>query len=189
MTTSTQVDELRKTIREHDHLYYNANRPEITDAQYDNLMGKLKDLEYNNPELSDPDSPTQRVGGTVASGFPRVNHNPPMLSLANAKTSDDFEAWHARCSRTLAPETFSMTAELKFDGLALSLIYQEQHLVARRHPRKRKRRRRRNPYRTHYTKRPVGAARLRPRRNLSPRRSLHANRRFHKTQQATPRNG
>ena len=129
MTTSTQVDELRKTIREHDHLYYNADRPEITDAQYDNLMRELKDLEYNNPQLSHPDSPTQRVGGTVASGFPRVNHNPPMLSLANAKTLDDFAAWHTRCSRTLAPETFSMTAELKFDGLALSLIYQEQHLV------------------------------------------------------------
>ena len=128
-TTTNQLEELRQTIREHDHLYYNMNRPEITDSQYDSLMHQLKELEATNPQLWENNSPTQRVGGTVASGFPRVEHNPPMLSLANAKTLDDFAAWHARCARTLAPETFSMTAELKFDGLALSLFYQERHLV------------------------------------------------------------
>ena len=129
MTISQQAEELRQTIREHDELYYNNDRPKITDQQYDDLMRELKNMEAAHPETVDPDSPTQRVGGAVASGFAQVSHNPPMLSLANAFSIDEFAAWHARCVRALAPATFLMTAELKIDGLALNLTYNERHLV------------------------------------------------------------
>ena len=130
MTTITRtVEELSQIIRKHDHLYYNLDQSEITDAEYDILMSELKTLEIMYPHLVDHNSPTQRVGGIVASGFPQVKHNPPMLSLANVTSLDEFQAWHTRCARTLQSNVFSMTAELKIDGLALSLIYREQQFV------------------------------------------------------------
>ena len=130
MTTATRTaEELRQAIREHDHRYYNLDQPDITDAEYDILMHELKELESTQPHLMDPNSPTQRVGGVVASGFPSVEHNPPMLSLSNATSLEEFQAWHTRCARTLESDAFSMTAELKIDGLALSLLYRERQLV------------------------------------------------------------
>ncbi len=130
MTTITYtVEELRETIRMHDHLYYNLDKPDITDAEYDILMRELKDIETMNPHIINHNSPTQRVGGVVASGFPQVKHNPPMLSLSNVTSLEEFQVWHTRCARILNPNIFSMTAELKIDGLALSLIYKERQLV------------------------------------------------------------
>ena len=123
------MHELQSQIRHHDHLYYNANRPEITDTEYDHLFNELREIERNHPDLVEPNSPTQRVGGTVTAGFATVVHEDPMLSLANASTSEDFMAWHARCVRGLGPEPFTLTAELKFDGLALSLTYRDGHLT------------------------------------------------------------
>ena len=130
LTTATRTaEELRQAIGEHDHLYYNLDQPDITDTEYDTLMRELKELESTHPHLKNPNSPTQRVGGVVASGFPQVEHNPPMLSLSNATSLEELQAWHTRCARTLESNTFPMTAELKIDGLALKLIYQERQLV------------------------------------------------------------
>ena len=124
-----KIRELQRRIRQHDHLYYNLDRPEIPDAEYDQLFNELLEIEQSHPRLVEPNSPTQRVGGTVAAGFATVTHGEPMLSLANAFSAEDFAAWHARCTRGLEPEQFTITAELKFDGLALSLTYRDGHLT------------------------------------------------------------
>ena len=116
-------------VRRHDHRYYTLDNPEISDQEYDELYRKLQAMERAHPELIDPHSPTQRVGGTVAAGFTAVTHAVPMLSLANAFTAKELAAWHARCVQGLDAETVMMTAELKFDGLALNLEYHEGRLA------------------------------------------------------------
>lgn len=129
MTTAIQeATDLKDQIRHHDHLYYNLDQPEITDDEYDKLMTRLRAIEEREPGLQDPHSPTQRVGGAVASGFATFQHQSPMLSLANAASLEEFKAWHGRCTKGLA-QPFQMTAEIKFDGLALSLTYQDGYLT------------------------------------------------------------
>ena len=123
------MQDLRDIIRRHDHQYYTLDKPDITDREYDRLYDQLLKLEYDHPELLDPHSPTQRVGGTVSAGFAAVTHDQPMLSLANAFTGTDFMDWHARCVRALPKSPITMTAELKFDGLALNLEYQDGRLA------------------------------------------------------------
>src|SRR5579859_3926355 len=78
-----EVEELRKTLRRHEHLYYVLDQPEISDSEYDALMNRLRDIETQHPELRTPDSPTQRVGGKPREGFVKVQHSSPMLSLDN----------------------------------------------------------------------------------------------------------
>lgn len=129
MTTTSQVRRLQRLIREHDHRYYNLDQPRISDAEYDRMMSELRNWEAQHPNLVDRNSPTQRVGGTVSAGFEPAQHPEPMLSLANAFSFEEFAAWHARCTRALAPEPFSMTAELKIDGLALRLVYRNSQLT------------------------------------------------------------
>src|SRR5580698_10677137 len=92
----TRIDQLRRQIEEHNRLYYDEAAPTISDAEYDRLMRELRELEAAHPELVMPDSPTQRVGGQVAAGFAEVRHGVPMLSLDNAFSDADIEAFDKR---------------------------------------------------------------------------------------------
>ncbi|MDX1431991.1 MAG: NAD-dependent DNA ligase LigA [Gammaproteobacteria bacterium] len=118
-----RVEELRDQIRHHDYLYYVEDSPEISDADYDALMRELEALEDRFPELVAPDSPTQRVGGQPSELFTPVEHRVPMLSLDNAFSWDELEAWGKRVERNLGREP-DFVCELKVDGVAVSLVYE-----------------------------------------------------------------
>jgi DNA ligase (NAD+) len=121
---SEQIQALREEIAHHEHLYYVLDAPELTDAQYDALVNRLKALEAAHPELITPDSPTQRVGGRPAEGFMKTPHSRPMLSLDNAYNEADLRAWDARLREALpGTETVRYVCELKLDGLSLALHY------------------------------------------------------------------
>ena len=120
---------LRDELTRHNHLYFVLDRPEVSDGQYDDLMRELRELEDQHPELLTPDSPTQRVGAEPSQGFADVEHPVPMLSLANAFDDEELLAWHARVRGLLDVETFDMVCELKFDGLAVALTYEDGVLV------------------------------------------------------------
>ena len=123
-TAEQQIDTLREEIRHHEYLYYVLDAPEITDAQYDALMTRLKESEKEHPELVTPDSPTQRVGGKPLEGFPKVRHSRPMLSLDNAYSNEELGAWHERVRAGLrASEGVAYVCELKLDGLSMALQY------------------------------------------------------------------
>ena len=119
-----QIQTLREEIRHHEHLYYVLDAPELTDAQYDALMNRLKKLEELHPELIAPDSPTQRVGGKPREGFAKVAHSRSMLSLDNAYNEAELRAWDQRVRAGLpASETLRYVCELKLDGLSMALHY------------------------------------------------------------------
>ena len=123
---------LRAQIAQHDHLYYELDRPSISDAEYDALMGELRELERAHPQLVTPDSPTQRVAGAPSGKFPKVRHSVPMLSLANALTREEVVAFIDRLRRFLklaGTEPIDFTAEPKIDGLSLSLRYEHGALM------------------------------------------------------------
>ncbi len=122
--------ELATEILRHERLYYVEGRPEITDAEFDALMRELVALEERYPELATPGSPARRVGGTPAEGFATVPHAIPMLSLENAYSWEEAEAWRARARRLLGREPPAYVAELKIDGLSISLSY-ENGVLAR----------------------------------------------------------
>jgi DNA ligase (NAD+) len=124
LTAEQQMQELRDTLRHHEHLYYVEDSPELTDAQYDALMNKLKKLEADHPELVTPDSPSQRVGGKPKEGFTKMPHSRPMLSLDNAYNEEELRAWNQRLRDALpSTETVRYVCELKLDGLSLALHY------------------------------------------------------------------
>ena len=120
-----RIKELRTEIDHHNHLYFVENSPAISDSEYDLLMRELITLESEYPGLVTPQSPTQRVGGKLLDGFEEVAHELPMLSLGNAFNSNEMRAWHNRISGILESTDFDMSCELKFDGLAVSLLYEK----------------------------------------------------------------
>ena len=120
-----RVERLRAKINRHNHLYFVLNQPDISDADYDALMVELRGLEEQRPELVTLDSPTQRVGAPPAEGFAEVVHPRPMLSLANAFNDDELAAWHRRATNLLDGADFEMVCELKIDGLAVALTYED----------------------------------------------------------------
>ena len=125
-----RIEGLRERIRYHNRRYYIEDSPEIPDAEYDALASELESLEADHPELVTPDSPTQRVGGEPLEGFEEVRHAVPMLSLANARKTEDLYEWDARVRRLLGEdEEPRYVTELKIDGLAVSLRYEEGRLV------------------------------------------------------------
>ena len=128
-TPRKAAEELRRQIRFHDHRYYNLQAPTVTDAEYDSLMERLRLLEKQHPEIMDPGSPTQRVGGAVSSWLAEIAHPEPMLSLANASDRKEFEEWRLRTCRDLDLDEFTMNAEPKIDGLAVRLVYRNGRLV------------------------------------------------------------
>src|SRR5262245_30422797 len=128
MDPAARILELRRLIRYHEERYYTLNQPEISDAEFDDLMRELQELEEDHPELVTPDSPTQRVSGRVSEGFKSVKHAEPMLSLDNAYDEDELRAFDERVRRGLAesgtaPESVDYVVELKIDGLSLALTY------------------------------------------------------------------
>lgn len=124
-----EIEKLREEIRRHDELYYVKNAPEISDREYDELLERLQKLEQAHPELITPDSPTQRVGGRPAEGFPEVVHSRQMLSLDNSYNIDELRAFDERCRRLAEGRPLDYVAELKIDGLSLSLQYVDGLLV------------------------------------------------------------
>jgi DNA ligase (NAD+) len=124
LTLEQELQELRDTLRHHEYLYYVEDSPELTDAQYDALMNKLKKLETEHPELVTPDSPSQRVGGKPKDGFVKTPHSRPMLSLDNAYNEEELRAWEQRVRDALpSTEKVQYVCELKLDGLSLALHY------------------------------------------------------------------
>lgn len=128
MSIGRRVDELHRLLRRHDHLYYVLAAPEISDFEYDQLFKELQGLEEAHPELRSPDSPTQRVGGRPLDGLEQVAHAHPMLSLDNSYSKDELRAWYARAARELGREPGNLAAELKIDGVSISLIYEDGRL-------------------------------------------------------------
>jgi DNA ligase (NAD+) len=124
-----EIQNLRDEIRRHEELYYVHDNPEISDVEYDALLARLQQLETEYPELVTPDSPTQRVGGRPAEGFDEYVHRRPMLSLDNSYNIDDLRAFDERCRRLADGRDFEYVAELKIDGLSISLHYQNSILV------------------------------------------------------------
>ena len=121
--------ELREQINHHNYRYYVLDDTEISDGEYDRLMVELRRLEEDHPSLVTPESPTQRVGASPADGFDQVQHRLPMLSLGNAFNEDDLQAWYRRVKGLLDDADFDLVCELKIDGLAVSLTYQDGVLV------------------------------------------------------------
>jgi DNA ligase (NAD+) len=124
-----RIDKLRETINHHNYRYYVLDSPEISDAEYDELMKELKQLEAEHPELVTPDSPTQRIGAPPVEAFGVVEHPQPLLSLANAFSYEDLAAWHKRVSNLLGGHQFDLVCEPKIDGLAVALTYVDGLLV------------------------------------------------------------
>lgn len=116
---------LRRELDRHSHAYYVLDAPTVPDAEYDRLFSELQTIERAHPEWATEDSPTRRVGSQPISAFPEVQHEVPMLSLANAFEEDDAAAFDRRCREGLAVEAVTYAVEPKFDGLAISLVYRD----------------------------------------------------------------
>ncbi|MHB8526331.1 MAG: NAD-dependent DNA ligase LigA [Candidatus Acidiferrales bacterium] len=133
MATSTalakEAEKLREQIRKHEHLYYVLDAPDISDAEFDRLMNRLKTLEAEHPALITPDSPTLRVGGTPRDGFQTYRHTRPMMSLDNAYTFEELRDFDRRVRELAGRERVEYVAEHKFDGLSIALIYESEALV------------------------------------------------------------
>ncbi len=120
-----QFQQLRKVLSYHSQRYYVLDDPEIPDIEYDKLFRQLETLESQYPELATLDSPTQRVGGQVLTGFQQVTHQLPMLSLSNAFSTDEIKEFSQRIDERLSHEHFKLVAEPKLDGLAISMRYED----------------------------------------------------------------
>ena len=129
MTDTTRLAALREEIRAHDHAYYVLDNPRIADAEYDALMRELRALEAASGEPVPADSPTRRVGGKADSAFAPVAHSVPMLSLDNVFSAEEFHAFIKRLQERLDHSGLRLSAEPKFDGLAISLRYENGVLV------------------------------------------------------------
>ena len=123
--TNRRVAELHRELNHHNHRYYVLDDPIVSDGEYDALIQELRKLEQQYPELVTPQSPTQRVGAEPAAGFVQVQHRQPMLSLANAFELEDLQAWYRRAKNLLDDADFDLVCELKIDGLAVNLVYQD----------------------------------------------------------------
>jgi len=124
-----RVEELRRSLWEHRHRYYIENDPLIADGEYDALERELVELEARYPDLVTPDSPTQRVGAALQGELPAVRHALPMLSLDNVNGREELQEWHARLARLLERDDLPLAAELKIDGVSVSLIYEDGRLA------------------------------------------------------------
>ena len=131
-----RILELRRIVRHHDELYYNQAAPEIPDAEYDKLYRELEELEKKHPEFHDPDSPTQRVGGTPLKEFKQVRHEVPMLSIDDVfelkdapEPAAELIAFYQRLRKNLGRDDIAVTVEPKIDGVAVSLLYRHGKLV------------------------------------------------------------
>ena len=125
-----QLTELRTTLRHHEYLYHVMDAPEVPDAEYDRLLRELRELEAQHPDLITPDSPTQRVGAAPLSAFTQIRHEVPMLSLDNVFDEESFLAFNKRVQdRLKSTDALSYCCELKLDGLAVSILYENGVLI------------------------------------------------------------
>ena len=125
-----KIAALRKTLHGHNHRYYLLDAPVISDQEFDQLLRELQDLEEAHPEFYDPNSPTQRVGGGVTKSFETVAHRFPMYSLSNTYSKEELEQWEERIRKIIGPqEEIEYTCELKFDGVSVSLTYENGALI------------------------------------------------------------
>ena len=132
MTTEKEIAKARIValtleLEEHNHRYYVRNAPTISDQQFDHLLKELEGLENAFPEFASPNSPTQRVGGDITKEFPQVKHEYPMLSLGNSYSHEEVIAFVERVKKEIGDTTFA--TELKYDGVAISLVYENGELV------------------------------------------------------------
>jgi len=124
-SVEARVNELRREIRQHDHLYYVQAQPVISDLEYDKLLNELKRLEEQHPELITADSPTQRIGDRPLSELTQVRHRMPMLSIDNTYTPEELKAFFDRTQKLLGSEAIEWVIELKVDGVAASIVYED----------------------------------------------------------------
>lgn len=124
-----EIERLSSLIEHHNELYYQQSRTEISDLEFDKLLAQLIQLEKEFPEFRKPDSPTQRVGGTITKNFDTVVHKYPMLSLGNTYSKEELIEWDERVRKGLGHNDYSYFCELKFDGVALSLTYENGFLT------------------------------------------------------------
>lgn len=129
MEIKDEIRQLRDELHRHNYNYYVLNAPEISDREFDEMMVRLQQLEQEHPEFQDPNSPTQRVGSDLNHDFVQVAHRYPMLSLSNTYNQQEVAAFYERVSEGLKGEPFEICCELKYDGLSISLIYEEGRLV------------------------------------------------------------
>ncbi|MDY7433553.1 NAD-dependent DNA ligase LigA [Bacillus sp. V26] len=127
-TAKQRAEELRRTINKYSYEYYTLDEPSVPDAEYDRLMQELISIEEEHPDLRTPDSPTQRVGGAVLDAFQKVTHGTPMLSLGNAFNADDLRDFDRRVRQAVGDDV-AYNVELKIDGLAVSLRYEDGYFV------------------------------------------------------------
>ena len=118
------IEELRRLIRYHDKKYYIDADPEISDLEYDKLINRLKELEQQYPQFITPDSPTQRVGGDILTGFRTLEHEYPMLSIDNTYSPQELLEFDSRVRKVIGAKIIEYTTELKVDGVAVSLVYE-----------------------------------------------------------------
>ncbi len=129
MNAKEQIDRLRAELHRHNHNYYVLNAPEISDREFDRLMRELQTLEAAHPEWADPNSPTCRVGSDLNNEFEQVPHKRPMLSLANTYNKEEVAEFYERVRTGLEGEPFEICCEMKYDGLSISLLYEQGRLV------------------------------------------------------------
>lgn len=129
MDEKERILQLRAELHEHNYRYYVLNSPTIDDMKFDMLMHELQDLEARHPEMYDSNSPTQRVGSDINSEFKQVEHRYPMLSLANTYNEQEVADFYNSVKKGLAGEDFEICCELKYDGLSISLTYENGRLV------------------------------------------------------------
>src|SRR5687768_6674388 len=121
----TRITELRELIRELDRKYYLEASPAVSDLEYDRLLEELRQLEIQHPELITPDSPTQRIGDQPVEYLQQVAHRVPMLSIDNTYNLAELRGWATRTMKLLAGEPIEWVVELKVDGVAVSLVYEQ----------------------------------------------------------------
>lgn len=130
MTDERQrILQLRKELHEHNYKYYVLNQPEISDQEFDFMMKELQELEVCHEDMFDPNSPTQRVGSDINQEFTQVTHKYPMLSLANTYSQEEVADFYSSVKKGLNGEDFEICCELKYDGLSISLTYEDGKLV------------------------------------------------------------
>lgn len=122
-------EELRALINYHNRKYYQEDSPEVSDAEYDELMNELRAIERDFPELITPDSPTQRTGAAPLATFDVVEHRLPLLSLGNCFSREELDAWYRRATERLGSDQFRLVSEPKIDGLAMALVYENGRFV------------------------------------------------------------
>lgn len=129
MDEKERIKYLRNELHRHNYLYYVKNSPEISDKEFDDMMHELMHLEAAHPEMYDPNSPSERVGSDLDNDFKQVEHVYPMLSLANTYNRDEVQAFYERVSSGLDGEPFDICCELKFDGLSISITYEDGAMI------------------------------------------------------------